>query len=934
MPDANTPGPWMTVHDDGVRFHGQWVFEGFVRIVDRSWISAIDVVQVATGYPLPLVVAIATEKLPDHVRRDVNNDDSPFVDFQGFVQLLDNLGTISVAFTRLAAGRILKRFCDDADRFNEIDEHIGEIDDRNQKDEDYPRYACRVLEDDKATMTTCECCGVGPWTTRFEVREHFSRKTHVAKALAGVEGCDICDRERFRSEGARAAHLLTKRHLDAAERAERREQRRLGHSVQGRTREAQAAREDRPAMLRMEDYAVEGAEGSDRPQLHRVGRAFPKRQVCTPTPPSSEPVSEAHEDLVLTSRIAPSEAASSATREDAVAVIESAPGPSERGMIVAETTTCAMDRAGEVDGYSDAPEDDFVTYLLSRFSEPQKRMFAESYGVYMREDMRNSFCIDLDQAFEWMGFTRKDTAVAHVKKHLQPGDYKTVQDNPPTLTGASRSFQTAVKYYLTPRAFKKVLMRARGNGPSPTALTPEAALPTATCSHIPRQTAPLTTKELADPVSEAPIEESIAQDAPDTVPRVSNSSALGNSAPVREPEAGPSERVTIVAETSARAIYRPDEIEGESDTTRDDFVTYLLSRFSEPQKRMFAESYGVYVREDLRNNHCIDLDQAFKWLGFTRKDSAVKLMQKHLTEGQDFAFQHLADCANWSQNGRIADKYMLTPRGFKKLLMRARTAQGDAATDYFLEIEDALLAYNTLKRTNTGVSQFDSGARARQNGLRLTSVTDSINTHVSGLYFGVPERTWAMLRPLNPSFSPSLLAVDRSEMTVIKFGMKRGDTDRTEQHCTTFQGFYLLDHVPTEHMAEVEDLLKAWLRNEGLLFEGLHENRKARDTELTVVVTQADYARVVERTLLLIKQTDDRKRRSLGVGECAREEEARAEQEKAKVEQERAKAVQMSETTAQLAIRARMAELELVKLGLLPAQALSACQLSATCTSS
>ena len=63
-----------------------------------------------------------------------------------------------------------------------------------------------------------------------------------------------------------------------------------------------------------------------------------------------------------------------------------------------------MDRVGEVDGYSDAPQDDFVTYLLSRFSDPQKRMFAESYGMYMREDMRNKFCIDLDLASDCLGY--------------------------------------------------------------------------------------------------------------------------------------------------------------------------------------------------------------------------------------------------------------------------------------------------------------------------------------------------------------------------------------------------------------------------------------------------------------------------------------------------------------------------------------------------
>ena len=229
-------------------------------------------------------------------------------------------------------------------------------------------------------------------------------------------------------------------------------------------------------------------------------------------------------------------------------------------------------------------------------------------------------------------------------------------------------------------------------------------------------------------------------------------------------------------------------------------------------------------------------------------------------------------------------------------------------------------------------------------------MTDSINTHVSGLYFGVPERTWAMLKPLNPSYSPSLLAVERAEMTVIKFGMKRGDTDRTDQHCTAFQGFYLLDHVPTEHMAEVEDLLKAWLRNEGLLFpptlgvgaanggaalcaascEAGRENRKARDTELTVVVTQADYERVVERTLLLIRQVDDKKRRLLGVGETAREEEARARQEEAKAAQEaerrgqeEAKAVQMAEKTAQDQLALQMAQIELEKLRLARGQAVS-----------
>ena len=395
-------------------------------------------------------------------------------------------------------------------------------------------------------LSGCEACEIGSFRTEAARTFHFkskkrldaagikerrdARKARVAaeaeaKAISKqVEGCDLCGTEMFRSEAVRAAHLQTKGHLEAVERKERREQRRMGHSVRGRTCKAKGARVDSGADRPVEDFSAVGSDGMARPVFHRVGRAFPKRQALTPSPSSA---------------VAASETLSEADQEGA---------PLEGASLKAPPQPIAPD-----------------------FTDPD----------------------------------------------------------------ASQS-----------------------SSPAPEASGPESKDP------------------VVDPASTS------AGTAPNVV-------------------------------------------------------------------------------------------------------------------------THTAD----------------------------------------------------LPRVLTTVSQFDSSAKARRNGLGLRSVTDSINTHVSGLYFGVPERTWAMLKPLNPSYSPSLLAVERSEMTVIKFGMKRGDTDRIKQHCTAFQGFYLLDHVPTEYMAEVEDLLKVWLKNEGLLFEGLHKNRNSRDTELTVVVTQADYAKVVERTLLLLQST-------------------------------------------------------------------------------
>ncbi|CAL5225031.1 g7809 [Coccomyxa viridis] len=584
------------------------------------------------------------------LRYDIDEDGSPYMDVQAFMRLLGFLGVMCETFTSLAASRMINHLCDDADQISDLQTRIDKLDERNDYDEESRLYGCNP-EEELAMRSKCQCCEAGPWETADEMRAHFHDSAHISRETAEeqqrlqqereeIGGCDICGNEGFRSQAAKASHQLTKSHLEAVERAERREQRRLGHRVQGRTHEARAPREAQPASLRMEDYTAVGTEGRDRPLLHMVGRA--RRGV------PNESISDAPQSSGLTPEVAIPEAAETfATREDAASVIESAPGPSERGMIVAVTTARLVDRPRDGEGYSDDhPRDDFVTYLRSRFSDPQKRMFAESYGVYMRKDMRNSFCIDLDEAFEWLGYRRKDAAVRLLTKiGLVKG----------------QEFQKSSR-----------------NGPPPSG--------------------------------------------------------------------GP------------------------------------------------GESFDIAV------------------------------------------------------------KYRLTPRAFKKLLMRARTEQGDAASDYFLDIEEALLAYNTLRRTSGAVSQFDSTARARRNGLGLRSVTDSIDTHRQGVYFGVPERTWAMLKPLNPTYSPSLLTVDRSEMTVIKFGMKRGDTDRVGDHTKAFKGFYLLDHVPTEYMAEVEDLLKVWLRNEGLLFEATHEHKNGRDTELIVVTTQADYTRVVERTQLLVSR--------------------------------------------------------------------------------
>lgn len=79
----------------------------------------------------------------------------------------------------------------------------------------------------------------------------------------------------------------------------------------------------------------------------------------------------------------------------------------------------------------------------------------------------------------------------------------------------------------------------------------------------------------------------------------------------------------------------------------------------------------------------VDLDAAWQWLGYTRRDVAIKKM-RHFSEGKDF-HQVMEKTA-----GRPIQKYFLTVDCFKSLGMMAQTEQGDLVREYFLECERRL----------------------------------------------------------------------------------------------------------------------------------------------------------------------------------------------------------------------------------------------------
>ena len=82
----------------------------------------------------------------------------------------------------------------------------------------------------------------------------------------------------------------------------------------------------------------------------------------------------------------------------------------------------------------------------------------------------------------------------------------------------------------------------------------------------------------------------------------------------------------------------------------------------------------------------IDFDDAWQWIGYTRKDTAKDLLESRFDRGFDFSGENRKN----GQRGRPVEKIFLTIDCFKQFCMVAETQKGKEVRRYFLNCEAEL----------------------------------------------------------------------------------------------------------------------------------------------------------------------------------------------------------------------------------------------------
>lgn len=160
------------------------------------------------------------------------------------------------------------------------------------------------------------------------------------------------------------------------------------------------------------------------------------------------------------------------------------------------------------------------------------------------------------------------------------------------------------------------------------------------------------------------------------------------------------------------------KIENKSTNLTNEFQTKLLSKiqelFTNEQQQLFVASFYGYLNYNSKNDFVINLDEVWKWCGFSRKDPAKRVVEKYFTENVDYKIIFLQSgenkiaekaapqvggaafsTCNLGGAGLNKETVLMTINTFKKFCLKAGTKKADEIHDYYIKLEE--LMHETLQ---------------------------------------------------------------------------------------------------------------------------------------------------------------------------------------------------------------------------------------------
>ena len=235
-------------------------------------------------------------------------------------------------------------------------------------------------------------------------------------------------------------------------------------------------------------------------------------------------------------------------------------------------------------------------------------------------------------------------------------------------------------------------------------------------------------------------------------------------------------------------------------------LTKIKNTFSEFEQQLFVSSFYCYLNYNPKMDFVIDLDDVWKWIGFSQKINARTLLEKNFTIDIDYTCNLLLQQKQTKRGGGNIKKIMLTVKTFKSLCLKAGTKKADEIHDYYMKMEEILQeavqeesaelkqqlqqTSAQLADTVTQLHEKDAQTQQEKNKIREKTLLEQFPSNVQCVYYGRIDNTSTIGEPL------------------IKFGMSNSLNRRVGEHKANFTNFCLMNAFKVSNHIQIENAIK------------------------------------------------------------------------------------------------------------------------------
>jgi hypothetical protein len=233
-------------------------------------------------------------------------------------------------------------------------------------------------------------------------------------------------------------------------------------------------------------------------------------------------------------------------------------------------------------------------------------------------------------------------------------------------------------------------------------------------------------------------------------------------------------------------------------------LTKIKANFSDFEQQMFLTSFYCYLNYHPTNDFVIDLDDVWKWVGFSVKIKAKTLLEKYFKEDIDYK-KSLCDSVQQIKHikgGQNIQKIYLNIKTFKLFCIKAETKKAHEIHDYFMKMEE-IIQETINEETSELRLQLQQQNKVLENvekdkeQLKEDTLIEQFPVNTQCIYIGkIDNKTLG--KPNSKMYHES----------VIKFGQSNNLADRVKTHKYTFDNFRLYAAYKVKNKIEIENAIK------------------------------------------------------------------------------------------------------------------------------